>query len=191
MIGLSDHIRKIVLAIKKEYRPKEVRIFFEAPKDPSKTLTVGGPENFQWRAFKFLFSDKSADKFYLYETELNTDGSEKSPQKITESTPLGKSLSEYQTPDIAVEEAKKVFPKLLKGPALNPDTLLKIILNSELEKGDVIYKNRDKSEYDPESFKEKFSDISYAVVRPGKSKIINPVTLEEVGRKPVEEEEQK
>jgi hypothetical protein len=169
------------------YKIEGIRIFFSAPapKEPSsETLTidkdVSMEANFQWISYQVLFSStvgEEAPKYYIYDIGLDTDGTEKFPDKVFESDSdwSGKNKNS-PTRDISPGEVRRLFPKVLKGPNLFP-----------VKSGQTVYVNTTKGEeetYSSEEFKKNFDNNFYIVLNSKTTRLENPFR-EPLGRKGV------
>lgn len=156
---------------------RDIKIFFLAskPTSPSsKGLTKEKDKateaNFQWVAYQVLFSTPSGDnsKYYIYSVGLNSDGSEKLPDKVFESdSAWSAEKKDIPTKDLTPGEVKMTFPEVLKGPNLQPDKY-----------GQVVYINAhadDKGhEYSSKDFKKLFDNNFYVVLNPYTKELKNP-----------------
>lgn len=186
----TENIRKIAGIIKesperdKLFHIEDVKIFFSAPKPSKPTLDsltnrpdTSMRENFQWVDYQILFKvmDRKGNdpKYYIYDMPLSTDGTKKSsvdfiydsdsnwnPEKIKSKIPTEDKIT---TGDVI-----RSFPKILKGPSLDPDKYAQ-----------TVYVNTDKSDmgktYSAQEFKKLFDNNFYIVLNPSTKALKNPL----------------
>lgn len=143
------------------YDPIKAVISFKAPSPDDDPINREeyGRGNFMWRHYRLWFQKKQKgdDEFYVYQTELNADGTELRPGKpiVVESDSRGTFNPNKETDEITVSEVPDLFPKWFKpkGPDLFPDDA-------------VTYVNLDDDgkEYDKKEFLKNFATEHYIVV---------------------------
>lgn len=114
-------------------------IAFRAPSPSDKPVDREeyGRGNFIWRRYRLWFQRKQRgeDKFYVYQTDLNSNGTELRPGKpiVVESDSKGTYDPEKETADVRVSEIEGLFPKWFgpKGPKLFPDDAVTYVNTEE------------------------------------------------------------
>ena len=180
---LSRYLR----AADPSYKIEGIRIFFSAPspeKPGSESLTidkdVSMEANFQWISYQLLLSNTVGEEsptYYIYDIGLDTDGSEKFPDKVFESDSdwSGKNKNK-PTRDIDPGEVRRLFPKALKGPNLFPAKLSQTVYVDTMKGAEETYSS--------EEFKKFFDNNFYIVLNSKTTRLENPFG-EDLGRKGV------
>lgn len=146
---------------KSKFDPIKAVIAFRAPGPEDKPINREkfGRGNFIWSRYRLWFQkeQKGEDKFYVYQTDLDSDGSEQRPGRpiVVESDSKGTYDSDKETDDIRASEVEKIFPKWFgpKGPKLFPDDAVTYVNMEE-----------DGKSYDKQTFLKNFLSESYIVV---------------------------
>jgi hypothetical protein len=180
--SISGFLRKISGQAEKTDRKEKlhvegIRIAFSAPnpKHPptEETLTKDketfAEANFQWSKLQVLFTvEPNMEKYYIYSTPLNPEGTSKSPDIIFDSDSKWGGNNTIPSNDYTTGDVIRAFPKLLKGPNLK-----------DTEKyGQTTYVNTDKSDkahvYSSQEFKKLFNSDFYIVLNPHTKELHNP-----------------
>lgn len=167
---------------KDNYEAIKAVISFKAP-DPDDTpidREAYGRGNFAWQKYRLWFQkeQEGEDQFFVYQTELNANGTEQRPGKpiIVESDSSGTFDPNNETEEVKVSDMKKLFPRWFgsKGPKLFPDDAVTYV-NTEGKKN---------KEYDKQKFLKEFDNEHYIVV--DKTSILKDVTGDPIGTIPPE-----
>ena len=179
---ISDFLRKAAGIVEKtdsknKLHIEGIRIAFSAPnpKHPpaEESLTKDKEKfaeaNFQWSKFQILFTiEPSMEKYYIYSTPLNPEGTSKDPDIVFDSDSKWGGNSTIPSNDYTTGDIIRAFPKILRGPDLK---------NSE-KYGQTVYVNSDKSDkahvYSSQEFKNLFDNDFYIVLNVHTKELRNP-----------------
>jgi len=180
--SISNFVRKIAGDIEQTSRKNKlhiegIRIAFSAPnpKNPptEETLTKDketfAEANFQWVKFQVKFTvEPDMEKYYVYSTPLNPEGTSKSPDIVFNSDSKWGGNNTVPSNDYTTGDIIRAFPRLLKGPNLK-----------DTEKfSETVYVNTDKSDkahvYSSQEFKKLFDNDFYIVLNPRIKELHNP-----------------